>query len=49
MCVCQLYIQKLYQDKLGEGKIELLKDSGAIDTDSLNPVKVHNMFVHKFN
>ena len=33
--------QKLYQDKLGEGLIEVLKDSGPIEPSSLNQAKVH--------
>ena len=41
LCTCMcIFIQKLYQDKLGEGLIELLKDSGAIDASTLNPTKV---------
>lgn len=33
-------MQKLYQDKLGDGMIELIKDSGAIDPAILNLSKV---------
>lgn len=40
-------MQKLYQDKLGDGMIELIKDSGAIDPASLNPSKVHVLWLKK--
>lgn len=33
-------MQKLYQDKLGDGKIELIKDSGIVDPATLNHSKV---------
>ena len=38
---CCSFLQKLYQDKLGEGMVELLKDSGAIDGSTLNQTKVY--------
>lgn len=37
-------MQKLYEDKLGDGKIELIKDSGAVDPGSLNPTKVLSLW-----
>ena len=33
-------MQKLYQDKLGNGKIELIKDSGIVDPATLDYSKV---------
>ena len=33
-------MQKLYQDKLGDGKIELIKDSGIVDPTTLDYSKV---------
>ncbi len=32
--------QKVYQDKLGADKVELLKESGDVDPSALDPRKV---------
>ena len=37
-------MQKLYQDKLGDGKIELIKDSGVFDPATLMPSKVFSLY-----
>ena len=41
-------MQKLYQDKLGDGMIELIKDSGAIDPATLNPSKVFRLNIMNY-
>ena len=40
LCVDFLILQKLYEDKLGAGLIDLIKDSGVIDPATLNPSTV---------
>ena len=37
---CQSVVQKLYGEKLGADKVELLKESKDIDPSTLDPVKV---------
>ena len=38
-------LQELYSKKLGDGKLEILKDSNDVDRAVLNPVKVSSVLL----